>query len=155
MYKTIMAILVSLALMGLATTTTAQEDYVGLSGQCYNADASQGGQDEARVYTDGNVVVLPGTVDDTDVGNPTLGGAAPALLLFATESVNDGGNTGNACKRTNCFEESGCPWRELRYDYLEVSASLAGFAVQVCYNGGVDLTGSCPTSPTGPGVPHD
>lgn len=151
MYKTITVFLVAFALLGLASTVTAQ-DNVGLSGQCYDAAAENGGEDEARVYTDGNVVLLPGTVDNTDPSNPTKGGAVPALVLFVSEGAMDGGQTGNACKRYDCQSQDQCDGRPVRYDYLEVSATIGAVDVQVCYNSAVETTGNCPRSPTGEGA---
>lgn len=145
MYKTILVFLVSLALLGFASTATAQ-DHVGLSGQCYNGDASEGGEDELRVYSNGEVVLFSGT----DPTNPTSAGLVPALSHFATESVNDG-NTGNACKRYDCKKQSDCPDQEPRYDYLEASVKVGGLFLQACYDGGAQTHGECPTSPTGPG----
>lgn len=150
MNKTILVTIAAVALLGLVPNTLADGDGAGLSGQCYNADASEGGQDEARVYTDGHIIVLPGTTSDGDLTD-NRGGAAPALVLFATETVNDGGQTAKACKRYDCFSTAECDGRPERYDYLEVDARFGAVFVQVCYNGGLDLSGSCPTSPTGPG----
>lgn len=127
-----------------------QADGVGLSGQCYNADASQGGEDEVRVDSGGTIKVLPNLLSGH--------GVIEALTLFATETVKDGGQTGNACKRYDCF--SNCPvGQSERYDYLEADATVGGNTVQACYrtnpNGqgaSVVITGECPSSPTGQGT---
>lgn len=101
-------------------------DSVGLSGECYNADGTEGGQ--------GSVSASANGVDDDLTVDEALS-IANALAHFGTESANDR-STGNACKQS---EES-------RADYLEVHAA----GNQVCYRGTVVTDGSCPTTPSGP-----
>lgn len=145
----IIATITAIALLSFAYSVSAG-DNVGLSGECYNSDASKGGSDEARVYTDGTVVLLPGTTGDSD---PTdgKGGAADALVLFGTEAVKDGGSTGNACERYDCRNSTECGGSVERRDYLEVSAEFGSIFVQVCYDASVTIAGDCPTTPQGPG----
>lgn len=145
----IIATITAIALLGFAYGVSA--DNVGLSGECYNSDASQGGSDELRVHTDGSdPVLLPGTTNDDD---PTdgKGGAADALVLFGTEAVKDGGSTGNACERYDCRNSSECGGKVERRDYLEVSAEFGSIFVQACYDASVTIAGDCPTTPQGPG----
>ena len=149
--KTLIVLACGLALVGLIPAGGAQLAEAGLSGQCYNANNTEGGEDEARANTDGDVVALPGTADDPAGQADGYGGAVPALAEFATESVNDGGQTGNACKRYDCFTEAQCSGRAMRYDYLEAHAKVGDAFLQACYNGGATVAGTCPTSPTGVG----
>jgi len=157
MNKTLIVAIVSIALLGLIPNTLAHGgSNAGLSGMCYDAGpsdeepATEGGEDELRVHQDGDVEALPGTTGDDDLTD-NKGGAVPALVLFATESVNDGGQTGNACKRYDCFNTSGCGTKDFRYDYLEVGATVGTISAQACYNGGADISGGCPRSPPGEG----
>jgi len=151
MYKTAIFIVLGLALAAFAPSGSAQLAEAGLSGQCYDAAAANGGEDEARVNTDGDVVVLPDTQANPTGGIPSgTGGAVPALVLFASESVKDGGQTGNACKRPDCYTFDQCNGRPPRYDYLEVHVKAGDVFLQACYSGSVNLAGTCPTSPTGP-----
>lgn len=136
-----------LALSAVALLPGAYADGVGASGQCYNGNGSEGGHDEVRVDTNSGLEAglepMPGEHGITD-----------ALVMFATGTIDDGGNPGSACDRYDCFQtQAQCEanGQDARYDYLEVDASAGAVAVQVCYNGGADLSGSCPKSPPGPG----
>ncbi|MBW3584216.1 MAG: hypothetical protein KY455_14090 [Euryarchaeota archaeon] len=138
-----LAMIIAAAFVFAAPMVTAEE--VGLSGQCYNGDGTQGGKDELRVGTDG-VQLL------------SVLGAVNALAMFAVGSAEDA-NTGSACDRYDCgpgFED--CDGRPERKDYLEVhvDGGLAGY-VQVCYEGKPTVSTSgpaCPHSPPGKGTDH-
>lgn len=137
--QTTLVLTLALAMMAMIPTVTAQTVEVGLSGQCYNEDASEGGQDELRV-SDEEIVILSVT------------GAVDALVMFALGTSEDL-DTGSACDRYDCYNANECNGRPLRSDYLEAHVTVLGTTVQVCYDGtaGVFTQAECPTSPTGPG----
>ena len=142
-----LAVMLALPLAIVTPTALAQGVGAGLSGQCYNEDASQGGGDELRFGTQDGVnadlAVVPGE-----------GGITDALVMFATGSIEDGGNTGSACDRYDCFfEQEICEEFEQnqRYDYLEADVTVDNIFIQVCYRGSVSLANDCSVHPTGPG----
>lgn len=139
MQRTTIAILIASAFVFSAPVVSAEE--VGLSGQCYNGDATAGGKDELRVGTNG-VTIL------------SVFGAVDALVMFGTGTAEDL-NTGSACDRYDCgpgFAE--CNGRPERKDYLEVHADAGVAYVQVCYEGKptVATSQACPHTPPGPGA---
>lgn len=136
-----------LALPTVAFAPSVLADGAGLSGQCYNEDASQGGQDEARVDT---TTGLEAGLDPA----PGNHGITDALVMFATGTAQDGGQTGSACDRYDCYaSQSVCQaaGQDARYDYLEADAKVGSVYVQVCYRGTASVAGDCPQHPTGPG----
>lgn len=141
MNKTLIVGLVALTLVGLVPTGAADE--VSVSGQCYNEDASEGG---GGSLNSGDPLSFPGQVLSI----------VDALVLFGTESANDG-STGNACKRYDCTQEEvdagTCEGDSARKDYLAVH--LLDGTVEVCYDGNTDVVHvndpECPEQPNGPG----
>lgn len=131
-------------LVAVPATTADTLVGAGASGQCYNADASQGGEDEVRVAVndDGSVQ------SNTDLQPlPGQGGITDALVMFVMGTIESGGQTGKACKRADCQDDPNvCP----RLDYVEADATVAGTFQQVCYRGQVSVANDCPTSPNGP-----
>lgn len=144
MYKTLFVALA--ALMLVSSVPSGSAALASVSGQCYNADASEGGG--GTLSTD-DPLAFPGQVLSI----------VDALALFATESANDG-TTGNACKRYDCTQEEvdagTCEGSTARKDYLAVHV-LDG-TVEACYQGNTDASilsvgePECPEQANGPGA---
>lgn len=149
--KTQIILGVLLALPVAALSPMALADGVGASGQCYDDDDAtnpSGGQDEVRVDT----VTGPEVGLDPVPGNH---GITDALVKFASGTVEDGGQTGTACDRYDCFAtQQACndAGMDARFDYLEVDVKVGNTQAQVCYRGAVSIAGDCPRHPTGPGA---
>jgi len=115
----------------------AVADGVVVSGQCYNADGSQGGKEKLGVTT-GDGVIVP-RIANVDGGG---GAAVEALAMFAIGTIQDGGATGGACDNADDAH---------RADYLGADVNAAGTNVEVCYSGTVNAGAQnvCSDSPEG------
>lgn len=129
------------AALSFSFTAAANTVEAGLSGQCYNEDASEGGG--------GAIVVGDENSDLTNADE--VESIAAALVMFGSGTAEDNGNTGSACDRYDCRNSTECDGRPQRTDYLEVHASVLGEGVQVCYEGSASTSGNCPTNAPGPG----
>lgn len=119
--KLIVGLGMMVAVVALAPLAVA--DGVVVSGQCYNADGSEGGKERTGVTTDEGVLV-PRVADADGSG----GAAVEALATFAVGTIRDGGATGGACDNAD---------DEHRADYLAVDVNAAGQGAEVCYKGTV------------------
>lgn len=119
--KLILGLGMMVAVVALAPLVNA--DGVVVSGQCYNADGSEGGKERTGVTTDEGVLVP--RIANAD-GNG--GAAVEALALFAVGTIRDGGATGGACDNVDDSH---------RADYLAVDVDVAGNGVEACYKGTV------------------
>jgi hypothetical protein len=120
--------LAAMALISAVPGAVADHPHAYVSGECYNEDASAGGQDAVGVDGSGNVMIL----------NPGAGGVVDAASWFATQSVEDGGQTGQACEHNG----TGGPNDS---DHLQVRAGAGDIEVVVCYDGQANIEPSrCP-----------
>lgn len=136
-----------LMVVAAALLPFAAGEGIGASGQCYNADGSDGGSATVRVDTDDEGLVTVPRVANLDGQG---GGAVEAASMFARGSVEDGGQTGSACDNP---DDAG------RNDYVSVQTDIGGTEREVCYAGSPRTTGECPEYGTGyrdaDGVRHD
>ncbi len=118
--------LIALAMLSMPVTA----DGVGLSGECYNADGTEGGQGRVEVSADEQDLL---TADEAI-------SIANALVLFGANTAD----RPNQCKQPDSADGVD------RDDYLEVHAG----DVQVCYKGTLQSpqlgNERCQTSPKGP-----